>query len=245
MISKPLAPTTAAAIERFPDFPPRDDMQNPIHLDDPAWQAALRVYFGNSETTLVLGEVPLSQGVERSRAGVRIPDLMVAFDVDRPDIIRRKGYAIDRVGKPPEFVLEVASENTARQDYTAKRRDYERFGVSEYWRFDPTGGEWHDEPLAGDRLVAGRYESVEIEWPEKYTGRGYSVVLGLYLCWENGWLSFYDPRRGLYLPTYDDAIDRADSEAARADSEAARADLAEEENRRLRQRLRELGHASE
>ena len=239
MISKPLAPTIAAdTIERFPDFPPRDDMQNPIHLHRPAWMAALFAHFGNSETNLVLGEVPIARTVEQAQtqAGVRIPDLIVAFDVDADDIIRRKGYAIDRVGKPPEFALEVASPTTGRQDYTAKRIDYERFGVSEYWRFDPTGGEWHDAPLAGDRLVTGRYQPIEIEWSDGDTGRGYSRALALYICWENGWLRFYDPSRGRYLPTYDDQ----DEEIAR---QTARADRAEEENRKLLQQLRDRDQA--
>ena len=50
-------------------------------------------------------------------------------------------------------MLEVASPSTGRVDYTDKRRDYERFGILEYWRFDPSGGEYHDAALAGDRLV--------------------------------------------------------------------------------------------
>ena len=236
MISKPLAPTiTADTIERFPDFPPRDDMQNPIHLSDPSLQATLRIHFGNSDTTLALGEVPISWDV--GRAGVRIPDLMVAFNVDRPGIIARNGYAINRVGKPPDFALEVASPTTGEQDYTAKRMDYERFGVSEYWRFDPTGGDWHDAALAGDRLVDGRYQPIPVEWPEDDVGRGYSRTLGLYLCWEYGRLRFYDPERARYLPTLDDAIDRADREAQRADRANQRAEEALEEVRRLRQQL--------
>ena len=75
----------------------------------------------------------------------------------------QRGYAIDRQGKAPDFVLEVASPTTGRVDYTDKRADYERFGVGEYWRFDPSGGEYHDAALAGDRLVSGVYEPIEIE----------------------------------------------------------------------------------
>ena len=253
MTSRQLTATiTADAIERFPYFPPRDDMQNPIHLSDPALQSALRVHFGNSDTTLVLGEVPVSRRVPKSRAGVRVPDLMVAFDVDRADIIERSGYAIDLVGKPPDFALEVASPNTARNDYTVKRRDYERFGIPEYWRFDPTGGDLYDAALAGDQLVDGRYEPIPMEWVSEDMGRGYSRILGLYLCWEDGWLRFYDPQRGRYLPTYDDqadeiahVADRAERAERAAAREANRADREAEENRRLRQQLRDLGHPSE
>ncbi len=229
-----LSKVASDAIERFPDFPPRDDMQNPIHLGRPAILAALDSHFGGSETTLVLGEVPVAMNVEQTRAGVRIPDLIIAFDVDVPGLIDRNGYAINLVGKPPDFVLEVASPTTGRRDYTEKRLDYERFRIPEYWRFDATGGEYHDAPLAGDRLEDGRYQPIEIEWSSQTKGRGYSEALGLYLCWEEGRLRFYDPKADRYLPTYHEATELAEQEARRAEQ-------AEEEVRGLRQRLRDLG----
>ena len=55
----------------------------------------------------------------------------------------RNGYLIPEQGKPPDFVLEVASEGTGREDETVKRDAYEAMGVREYWRFDHTGGEFH------------------------------------------------------------------------------------------------------
>ena len=230
MISKPLTSTTTVdVLDMFPDFPPRDDMQNIIHLHKRSSMAALEAHYGKPDTTLVTGEVPVAPTVIHTMAGVRIPDLMVAFDVREPDIIASNGYAIDRVGKPPDFVLEVASPNTARRDYTEKRVDYQNLGVTEYWRFDPTGGRGHDAALAGDTLVDGLYRPIEVERPDESRYRGYSPVLGLYLCWEDGLLRFYDPERGRYLPTYHEQL--------------ARADRAEEEARRLWQRLRDLGQA--
>ena len=62
-------------------------------------------------------------------------------------ILDRNGYVIEEVGKPPDFVLEIASESTGRADYTSKRDAYAGYGVGEYWRFDSTGGEYHDAPL--------------------------------------------------------------------------------------------------
>ena len=239
MTSKTLTSTTTVdVLEMFPDFPPRDDMQNYKHLYRPTSPAALEAHYGYSDTILVACEVPLSPSVGGSRLGVRIPDLMVAFGVAWSGVIARNGYAIDREGKPPDFVLEVASPHTARNDYTQKRIDYADFGVPEYWRFDPTGGDWYDAALAGDMLVDGRYQPIEVEWSEGPRWRGYSRVLGLYLCWEEEQLRFYDPERNRYLPTFpqesaraDQADRRADQEAAnaaratsRADQEAARAD---------------------
>ena len=65
--------------------------------------------------------------------------------------LTKNGYAIGEHGKPPDFVLEVASPTTASNDYTDKREEYAAFGIPEYWRFDPTEGERYDAPLAGDR----------------------------------------------------------------------------------------------
>ena len=166
--------------------------------------------------------------------GVRIPDLMVVLDCDIEDANRIDGYAIDRQGKPPDFVLEVASKTTGIVDYTVKRADYERFAVGEYWRFDPTGGDYHDASLAADRLIDDVYQPIEIEITEDGVLRGYSEVLGLYVCWDNGKLRFYHPESQSYLLTHQEVVERADQEAA-----ARR--QAEAEVRRLRERLEGLG----
>ena len=80
--------------------------------------------------------------------------------------------------------------------------------------------------LAGDRLVEGQYQPIEIKWSDESHCRGYSEALGLYLCWEEGELRFYDPVSEDYLRTHYE--------------EAARADRAEAELRRLRERLAAL-----
>ena len=125
---------------------------------------------------------------------------MVAFGVDPAAIFERNGYVISEVGKPPDFVLEVASESTGRRDYTTKRAIYAEYGVAEYWRFDRTGsGQYHDRPLSGDRLVNGRYEPIPLNTGADGVIRGYSPVLGLELHWDAGQLRFYDPAAGDYL----------------------------------------------
>ena len=83
MTSKPISLTPPVSpVGQFPEYPPRDDMQNPIHLHDPGYQAALRRHFGASDTTIVMGEVPVARTASQ-RQGVRIPDLLIAFGVDR------------------------------------------------------------------------------------------------------------------------------------------------------------------
>ena len=92
------SPADAPTVARFPDFPPRDDMMNSIHIHDYGCQPALRLHLGNPDTTIVLGEVPIAWDVPRSRAGVRIPDLLAALDVCTDQILNQMGYAIHQVG---------------------------------------------------------------------------------------------------------------------------------------------------
>ena len=247
----------------FPDYPPRDDMQNYTYLHEPSLFTALKIYLGSLETTLVRGECPLAPSLS-NLADKRIPDMLVAFDCDIERVKAENGYDIENHGKPPDFALEVASKTTGVVDYTLKREVYARYGVREYWRFDSSGGRYHDVPLAGDRLVGREYQPIRVDWLDDERARGYSEVLGLYLCWEYEELSFYNPVAGIYLRGHLEDAARADAEAERADAAEARADAAEEradrsdaraeaenaarrqseaDNRRLRERLRELGES--
>ena len=149
MTSKTITITrTDREIDRFPEFPPRDDMQNWKYLYQNAQAAALATHLGNPETITVVSEAPVGPN-PRDQDNIRVPDLTVSLD-SKPELIDEDGgYSIDRQGKPPDFALEVASRTTGKTDYTNKRLDYERYGIAEYWRFDPSGGEYHDAALAG------------------------------------------------------------------------------------------------
>ena len=153
------------------------------------------------------------------------PDCLVAFGlttITPEEVIDANGYNISEVGKPPEFVLEVASESTGRRDYTEKRGIYAGLKVVEYWRFDRTGGRFHDAPLAGDRLTAdGTYEPIPVYEHPDGTFRGYSAVLELELHWVAGWLRFWDPATEEYLPDLDESMEQtAAAETARQRAEA-------------------------
>ena len=131
------------------------------------------------------------------------PDCLVSLGVAVPpaDIVASNGYMISEVGKPPDLVLEVASASTGRRDYTVKREIYARYEIKEYWRFDHTGGRYHDAPLAGDERDAdGRWRPIPITPLPGGGWRGYSRVLGLELHWVDGNLLFWNPATGEYLP---------------------------------------------
>ena len=227
---------------RLPDPPERepDDMTSFDHLSASGSTHHLIQHFGNPNSTLVAGEHYLVVLPTRRLAGSRYPDLLIAFGVDPMAYKESNGYIIEEQGKPPDFVLEIASRRTGREDVIDKRRDYEGLGITEYWRFDETG-QHHMTRLAGDQLVDARYQPVPIEEIEAGVLQGYSAVLDLYIRWEGGRLAWHDPATGRHILTYDDQRDRADSEREarireqnRADSAQARVHELEEELKRLK-----------
>jgi len=193
----------------------------------------LAVHLGSPETTLVAGEHYVSPDFARDMAGLRYPDLLVAFGVDPAAYYRSNAYVIAEQGKPPDFVLEIASPSTWREDAGPKRDYYAAIGVGEYWRFDETGR--YGGRLHGERLVNGEYVPFDIEELPGGSFQGYSPVLDLRLRWERGELVFCDPGTGRRIATLED-------ERARADTAEARADAAEARVRELEEQLRRQGH---
>ena len=223
--------TATAAIESLPDPPKKYDMQQRalcVHA-----HSTLEVHFRDSDDVLVAGEgyLIVSTGSVRDWRLHFYPDCVVAFGVDPKAIIARNGYVISEVGKPPEFVLEIASRTTARRDETVKREGYAALGVPELWRFDGSGKGLYSQPLSGDRLVDDSYELIELTVEANGEVRGYSPALSLYLCSDaENRLRFWDPETQEYLPTHEEALEERDRErAARIEAEA--------EIARLRDRL--------
>ena len=231
---------------RLPD-PPHDQeskMTNFDHLAANGNAHYLAQHLGNPQTTLVTGDRYLVVRPTRSLAGSRYPDLLVAFDVDPAGYKASNGYIISHQGKPPDWVLEVASGSTGEIDVGEKRRDYAALGIREYWRFDETG-EHHGARLAGERLVDDEYVPLDIEELPDGGLQGHSPILDLNIRWERGELVFYDPATG--RPIANLADERTARNAAERQHEIerearnaaeARADAAEARVRELEERLR-------
>jgi Uma2 family endonuclease len=73
-----------------------------------------------------------------------------------------------RVDGPPDLAIEIVSPDSVERDYKKKRKQYQRYGVSEYWIFDPE----EQKILLLRRNARGRYEEVQ---PRR--GKYYSKVL--------------------------------------------------------------------
>ena len=132
----------------------------------------------------------------------------MSFNASHEGITKRNGYVISEQGKPPDFVLEIASYASGNLDATVKRDAYAALGIPEYWRFDPTG-EYNGDYLAGDRLEDGRYQPIAIERLSEDLWQGYSQALDVHLQWHKvnphpyrkGMLDFYDARMDRRLST--------------------------------------------
>ena len=123
--------------------------------------------------------------------------------------------------------MEIGSESTASNDMGGKRDLYAELEVTEYWRYDATGGEFYGAPLIGERLVDGEYRPIQLVYENDGRVWGHSDILNLDLWWDDGELRFWDPVAQRWLLSHEE------SEAARIAAENRVAEL-EAEIRRLR-----------
>ena len=171
---------------------------------------------------------------DRGNLNARVqPDCYLAFGVDVRAIRRRKMYLPWEVGKPPDFALEVGSESTSENDIGRKREIYATMGIPEYWLFDPTGSDLYGQPLFGGLLVDGAYRALELTTEPDGVLKGYSPILGLYLCWDEGLLLFFDPVTATYLRNLrqERALREAELRAERAAQDRTQAELRTEQGR--------------
>ena len=150
-----------------------------------------------------------------------VPDVWVAFGVAK--LPERRTWLLWIEGKGPDFVLEITSKSTRREDEGRKKRLYAQLGVREYWQFDPTG-DYLDPILKGRKLGAdGKYRNLVLRERDGVLCR--SSLLGLDLCLEDGRLFYFDPVRNVSLLTNDE------QDAARQHAEQAAQTMRAERDR--------------
>ena len=191
-MSHPILPSAAV------DYPSSDG--KPLAENDAQLAAilyavgALRVYYAARADVYVSGDLLIYYEEGNPRVAVA-PDAFVVFGVE--DRVRMN-YKVWEEGKGPEFVLEVASRSTWREDVGRKLGVYAELGVTEYFLYDPRG-EYLAPRLQGHRLVGGVYEGqVSVESIDR-TLTLRSETLGLELRAKGGELRFHDPVTGRNL----------------------------------------------
>ena len=215
-----------------PEKSPEDRMTSSRQLAPNGNMHCLIDYLGHEETTLVVGDMPLTAAPRLPARQRRYPDLLVAFDVSPDLFAENRGYIVSEQRKPPDLVMEFASLSTRANDNGEKRDFYAALGVREYWRFDETEDN-ESVRLVGETLVEGVYQPLPISPISESILEGYSPALNLCLRREAGNLRFYDRDRQRYLPTVAD-------ERARADAESVRANTAEQQAQQYLHRQQEL-----
>ena len=90
------------------------------------------------------------------------PDCFVLIGGNVDSLWDNDRYLMWEVGKAPDFVLEIGSPSTWRNDLGDKRDLYASLGVVEYWMFDPSGGDHYGFALRGETLVDGEYGELDM-----------------------------------------------------------------------------------
>ena len=183
----------------------------------------LEAFFAQTPDTYVSGDI-LMYYLEGAPRKVVSPDVLVTFGIGQK---LRKTYRVWQEGKTPDFVLELSSETTYRNDLGEKMELYAMLGIPEYFLAD-IEGLYLPTPLMGFRLVDGVYEPVS---PGE-DGEVHAAVLGLDFHLRLEDIQLYDPARNQWLQLPEEAAEtraeQAETRAEQAETEAAalRAELA-------------------
>ena len=184
--------------------------------------STLRVRYQGRDDVYVAGDMLIYYRMNRNDISVA-PDVYVVFGAagSHP----RDSWLVWREGRPPDFVMEIASPSTWRRDATEKRRIYADMGVTEYVRFDPTG-EHFTPPLVMEVLDGTEYRQQPLTTDDDGNLRAHSAVLDLDFCVSpDQQLRLYDPAAGEWLRTHQETEDArlaAESEIARLQAELQR-----------------------
>lgn len=223
----------AISVEKV-DYPDSDGLPMSDHTRQFRWtvyiKEGLEWLFVDEPAVFVAGAL-LWYPVEGDNQNRQTPDVLVAFGCPKGD---RGSYRQWEEGNiPPQVVFEVLSPGDTLSGMSRKHRFYERFGVEEYYLFDPDR-----QDLAGFLRQGEHLEPVDemSGWVSPRLG----VCFGLA---DDGELVLVRPN-GQPFEGYEALARRAEKERQRAEKERQRAEIAELRVEELTRRLRELGAES-
>jgi Uma2 family endonuclease len=182
-------------------------------------QGGLDALFRENPQVFVAGDL-LWYPVEGHPEICMAPDVLVAFG--RPKGDRGSYLQWEEGGVAPQVVFEIVSPGNTIAQMTRKFRFYERYGVAEYYLYDPDTGE----------LSGWQRQGLTLEEIEPMAG-WVSPRLGIRFEREDGVLRLYQPD-GERFATYVELLEQREQERQRAEQERQRAE-------RLAARLRALG----
>ncbi len=167
----------------------------------------LEVLFADNPDVFVAGDL-LWYPVE-GQPKIRIaPDAMVVFGRPKGDRGSYRQWEEDNV--VPQVVFEILSPGNRLQEMAKKQQFYDRYGVEEYYIYDPDRNDLHGLRRVGDRLQV-------IEEMNNWT----SPRLGIRFVLTPETLELYRPDNRKFLTTQD--LERqVEQERSRADRLAAK-----------------------
>jgi hypothetical protein len=181
---------------------------------------------------------PYTPAILDETAEPNAPDGMLCFGVkENTDENFRSSYVLWQEKVLPLFTLEIVSK-TPGGERSEKMDIYESMGILYYLVYAPLLKRKSRFQLY--KLIEGKYvlqsDGKQPCWmPE--VGLGIGVERITYINQEREWLLWYDEQGVRYLtPT-----ERTAAERKQAEAEKQRAEVAEQDNKNLRQKLRELG----
>lgn len=163
------------------------------------------------------------------------PDTMVVLG--RPKGHRGSYKQWEEAGIAPQIAFEILSPGNTWKEMSDKRKFYERYGVQEYYEYDPDNG-----------TLEVWLRDEEGLRPISFVGGWTSPLLEITLRLEaNGDLNVFYPDGNPFLPPAESrrmarvAMNEAVQERERAEQERERAEQAEQDKVRFAAKLRELG----
>jgi Uma2 family endonuclease len=187
----------------------------------------LDLLFATDPNVFVAGEL-LWYPVEGDNTLRNAPDVLVVFGRPKGDRGSYRQWQEDNI--PPQVVFEVLSPGNRMGEMERKRQFYERYGVEEYYIYDPDrldASGW----IRSDR---GLEPIADLNnWTSDRLSIRFSIV-------EGEELIIYRPDGEKFL-SFGELEELRQAEKMRADSAELRAENAEREVDRLAAKLRELG----
>lgn len=189
-------------------------------------QQNLAAWFADDADVFVAGDL-LWYPVEGEPKIRQAPDAMVAFGRPKGD---RGSYQQWREnGIAPQVVFEVRSPGNTQTELDKKLLFYERYGVEEYYLYDPDRND-----------LSGWLRQTERLLPLEPMADWVSPRLQIRFDWQADELTLYLPN-GTAFTTLEQERQRAETERQRAETERQRAEIAEQRAIQLAEQLRELG----
>jgi Uma2 family endonuclease len=186
----------------------------------------LELLYAENPDVFVAGDL-LWYPVEGNNTIRQAPDIMVA--IGRPKGDRGSYQQWKEAGIAPQVVFEILSPGNRLAEMQRKLSFYDRYGVSEYYIYDPDRIDF-----AGWMRIDGKLES--IEEPQNWV----SPLLTIRFNLEPDTLQIYRPDSQPFL-SFGDLDLRRKAAEQRADAAEQRADTAEQRAATLAAKLQELG----